>query len=147
MTTKTVSIRYNYPHYCSSLEGLSSIYLMRLPVGKAETSSFSYLFLKLPLPQWLLSSLKPQLTSLIWQFLFKKFLDQDVEMVESEQQNYLANPQRKYVEVNPAIIALQRTIIKQYELFVQSSASITNGQGDRAYSSRAMREQQERNGA
>ncbi|MEM9542812.1 MAG: aromatic ring-hydroxylating dioxygenase subunit alpha [Cyanobacteria bacterium P01_E01_bin.42] len=147
VTTKTVSIRYNYPHYCSSLEGLSSIYLMRLPVGKAETRSFSYLFLKLPLPQWLLSSLKPQLTSLIWQFLFKRFLDQDVEMVESEQQNYLANPQRKYVEVNPAIIALQRTIIKQYELFLQLSASITNGQGDRAYSSRAMLEQQERNGA
>ncbi len=32
---------------------------------------------------------------------------------ESEQRNYLANPQRQYVEVNPAIIALQKIIIKQ----------------------------------
>jgi hypothetical protein len=36
-----------------------------------------------------------------------KFLQQDVEMMESEQRTYLANPQRRYVEINPAIIALQ----------------------------------------
>lgn len=117
VTTRTVSIRYEYPHYHSSLEGVSSLYLMRLPIGKTETKSFSYLFLKLPLPKWLLKFIKPQLANLIWRFLFKKFLDQDVQMVESEQQTYSANPQRHYVEVNPAIIALQRVIIQQYDLF------------------------------
>lgn len=119
-TTRTVSVKYNYPHYHSSLEGVSSLYLMRLPVGATETKSFSYMFLKLPLPRWVLKSIKPQLTHFIWKFLFKKFLDQDVEMVESEQQTYLANPDRQYTEVNPAIIALQRVIIKQYELFKQT---------------------------
>ena len=42
-------------------------------------------------------------------------------MVESEQRNYLTNPQRHYVEINPAIIALQRLNISQYEKFVQQS--------------------------
>jgi phenylpropionate dioxygenase-like ring-hydroxylating dioxygenase large terminal subunit len=123
VTTKTISIQYHYPHYHSSLEGLSSIYLLRLPVGKTETRSFSYLFLKLPLPHWLLKAIKPQISSLICRFLFKKFLDQDAEMVESEQRTYTANPQRKYIEVNPAIIALQRTIIKQYDLYRESCSS------------------------
>ena len=131
VTTRTVSVRYNYPHYHSSLEGLSSLYLMRLPVGKRETRSFSYLFLKLPLPKWLLKSLKPQLTHLIWRFLFKKFLDQDAEMIASEQRTYSANPQRQYLEVNPAIVALQRTIVKQYDLFLESCSSRENGQDDR----------------
>jgi hypothetical protein len=66
-------------------------------------------------------SLREQVAAIIWQFLFKKFLDQGVDMVESEQRNYLTNPQRHYVEINPAIIALQRLNISQYEKFVQQS--------------------------
>ncbi|MGB3693485.1 MAG: aromatic ring-hydroxylating dioxygenase subunit alpha [Spirulinaceae cyanobacterium] len=122
VTTKNISIRYRYPHYYSSLEGVSSMYLMRLPVGPQETRSFSLLFLKLPLPQWLIAKFKPLLSKFIWRFLLKKFLLQDIAMIESEQKNYLANPQRKYVEINPAIIALQRLIIRQYEKFVQQSS-------------------------
>jgi phenylpropionate dioxygenase-like ring-hydroxylating dioxygenase large terminal subunit len=121
VTTRTVSIEYRYPHYHSSLEGISSLYLMRLPVGATETRSFSLLFLKLRLPQWLTKKLKPMLAKFVWNFLFKRFLDQDVEMIESEQRNYSANPQRRYVEINPAIIALQRVITRQYEKFMQQS--------------------------
>ncbi len=119
VTTRTISINYNYPHYNSSLEGISSIYLMRLPMGPLETKSFSMLFLKLRLPQWLLKPIKKQVSILIWNLLLKNFLDQDLEMIESEQQTYLANPNRRYVEVNPAIIALQRVIFRQYELYLQ----------------------------
>lgn len=36
-TTRTVSIRYCYPHYATALESVSSLYLMRLPVGPTET--------------------------------------------------------------------------------------------------------------
>ncbi len=121
VTTRTISIRYRYPHYRSSLEGISSIYLMRLPVTETETRSFSMFFLKVRLPQKLLQPIKPQLSQFIWRFLFKPFLDQDIEMVESEQRTYSANPQRRYVEINPAIIALQRVIVRQYEQFVQQS--------------------------
>ncbi|MBT9311195.1 aromatic ring-hydroxylating dioxygenase subunit alpha [Leptothoe kymatousa] len=114
--TRTVSIRYRYPHYATALESVSSLYLMRLPVGPQETKSFSLLFLKLPLPQWLLSGpLARVLEKVILNTVFIKFLHQDVEMMESEQRNYSIDPKRNYVEVNPAIIALQRVIVGQYE--------------------------------
>ncbi|MBE9126006.1 MULTISPECIES: aromatic ring-hydroxylating oxygenase subunit alpha [unclassified Coleofasciculus] len=128
VTTRTVSIRYRYPHYNSSLEGVSSLYLMRLPVAPTFTQSFSLMFLKVRLPQWLLKALDPWLSKFIWRFLLKQFLDQDVEMIESEQQTYLGNRQRRYVEINPAIIALQRVIIRQYEKFVQQSSQPPNHQ-------------------
>jgi hypothetical protein len=66
-------------------------------------------------------------------------------MMESEQRTFLKNQQRRYVEINPAIIALQRLIVRQYEQFVQQSSQlsgqaqnggeihrskVTNGQGD-----------------
>ncbi|NJL87670.1 MAG: aromatic ring-hydroxylating dioxygenase subunit alpha [Leptolyngbyaceae cyanobacterium SM1_1_3] len=122
VTTRTVSIHYQYPHYHSSLEGVSSLYLMRLPMGSTLTRSFSMLFLKLPLPGWLLRGrLSKLLEKAVLHQIFLKFLHQDVEMMESEQRSYLANPQRNYVEVNPAIIALQRVIIGQYERFMQQS--------------------------
>ena len=91
-----------------------------------ETQSFSLLFLKIGLPKWILIRIKPQLSQAIWRFLFKKFLDQDLEMVESEQRSYLANPERRYVEINPAIIALQRVIVGQYEYFMQQSRKLLN---------------------
>ncbi len=119
-TTRTVSIHYQYPHYHSSLEGGGTLHLMRLPVGPRQTRSFSLMFLKLPLPQWLLHGpLKPHIENIFLNWIFLKFLNQDVEMMESEQCNYLANPQQQYVEVNPAIIALQRVIVGQYEQHMQ----------------------------
>ncbi|MEM7716424.1 MAG: aromatic ring-hydroxylating dioxygenase subunit alpha [Cyanobacteria bacterium P01_A01_bin.68] len=130
VTTRTVSIKYSYPHYHSSLEGMSSIYLMRQPVGAQLTKSFSLLFIKIRLPQWFVRPLQKPITKIIWRFFLKSFLDQDTEMIESEQQTYLANPQRRYVEINPAIIALQRVIVGQYEKFVQQSKKLSNGNND-----------------
>lgn len=123
VTTRTVSVRYQYPHYHSTLEGVSSLYLMRLPVDVNETRSFSLLFLpKVRLPKWLLRGIKPVLVPLVLHFLFMRFLEQDVEMMESEQRTYQADLTRRYVEVNPAIIALQRVIVRQYEKFMQQSS-------------------------
>jgi phenylpropionate dioxygenase-like ring-hydroxylating dioxygenase large terminal subunit len=127
VTTRTVTIKYSYPHYHSSLEGMSSLYLMRQPVGAQLTKSFSLLFIKIRLPQWFVKPLQKPITKIIWRFILKNFLDQDTEMIESEQQTYLANPQRRYVEINPAIIALQRVIVGQYEKFVQQSKKLSNG--------------------
>ena len=127
VTTRTVSIHYQYPHYHSSLEAVSSLYLMRLPMEPTLTRSFSLMFLRLPLPKWLLQGpLKLQLEKLILNRIFLKFLHQDVEMMESEQRSYLADSSRQYVEVNPAIIALQRVIIGQYEKFMQQSRQLSN---------------------
>lgn len=121
-TTRVVSVHYQYPHYHSTLEGVSSLHLMRLPVGPAETRSFALMFLKLPLPNWLLRfGTQLGLEKLILERIFMKFLRQDVEMMESEQRTYSANPKRQYVEVNPAILALQRVIVGQYVKFMQQS--------------------------
>ncbi|MEO0457762.1 MAG: aromatic ring-hydroxylating dioxygenase subunit alpha [Cyanobacteria bacterium P01_A01_bin.114] len=129
ITTRTVSIDYQYPHYHSTLEGVSSLYLMRQPVGPTQTQSFSMLFLKLPLPSWLLQGyIGNLLEKLVLHQVFFKFLHQDVDMMESEQRNYLANPNRDYVEVNPAIIALQRVTVRQYELFMQQSEQVLHSQ-------------------
>jgi nitrite reductase/ring-hydroxylating ferredoxin subunit len=123
VTTRTVSVHYQYPHYHSTLEGVSSLYLMRLPVGPYETRSFSLLFLnQVRLPKTVLAFLKPLVVPFVRRFLFMRFLEQDIGMMESEQRTYKANPQRRYVEVNPAIIALQRLIVRQYEQFMQQSS-------------------------
>ena len=121
VTTKVISVDYCYPHYISHLPGISSLYLMRLPISPQESRSFSLLFLKLGLPHWLLTMLRPILQPLILNLLVLRFLRQDIEMIESEQENYLKNPQRRYVEVNPAIVAVQRLVVRQYEQFIRHS--------------------------
>ncbi|HEY9830966.1 MAG TPA: aromatic ring-hydroxylating dioxygenase subunit alpha [Stenomitos sp.] len=128
VTTRRISINYNYPHYATSLEGVSSVYLMRLPIGLRESRSFALFFLKVRLPQWLLNRLEPIVQKVLRDFVFMRFLSQDIEMMESEQQTYLANPERRYVEINPAIIALERLIIRQYEQFMQKSSQRRNNQ-------------------
>lgn len=76
------------------------------------------------MPKWLQSVVKPVLVPLVRRFLFMRFLEQDVEMMESEQRIFRQNPQRRYVEVNPAILALQRVLVRQYEQFVQQSSQL-----------------------
>ncbi|MDR9402767.1 MAG: aromatic ring-hydroxylating dioxygenase subunit alpha [Halothece sp. Uz-M2-17] len=115
VTTLPITIEYRYPHYATTLEGISSLYLMRLPVSKTESRSFAYFFFNIGLPQWLLNLLRPILVWALPRFVLHRFLAQDIEMVESEQQTYLNNPQRQCVEVNPAIFAIQRLILKQYD--------------------------------
>ncbi len=127
VTTLPISVQYHYPHYSTSLQGMSSLYLMRLPIGPVESQSFAWFFFRVRLPSWVLRPLKPLLVRLLQRFVLYKFLAQDIEMIESEQQTYLANPQRRYVEINPAIIAIQRLIVRQYEQFMQKSSQLGNG--------------------
>lgn len=120
VTTKTISVQYLYPNYINKLEGVSALYLMRLPISPVESRSFAMMFLRVPIPVKLLNGLRRILQPVILHFLFLPFLHQDIEMIESEQANYLKNPQRRYVEVNPAIIAIQRLIVKQYDRYLQA---------------------------
>ncbi|GAP94102.1 hypothetical protein [Leptolyngbya sp. NIES-2104] len=120
VTKKVMTVSFRYPHLVNRLEDSSILYLMRVPVGKTESRSLSLLFLKSPVPQWLSYILRPVLQPVIVHLLFLRSLKQDIEMIESEQENYLKNPQRRYVEVNPAIHAMQRLTIRQYEQYLQS---------------------------
>ncbi len=128
VTTRTISVQYRYPHYYSFLEGVSTLYLMRLPAGPTESRSFALFFLKIHLPKWFRKQFEPLLQTLLERFVFMRFVKQDIEMIESEQQTYLANPHRRYVEINPAIIAIERLIIRQYEQFMQQSSQPRNNQ-------------------
>lgn len=122
ITTLPITINYRYPHYASSLQGVSSVYLMRLPIGLQESRSFALFFFKLGLPKWLVRPLNPLLKLIVPRLMLQPFLNQDIEMMESEQRQYAKDPGQKYVEINPAIIALQRVIVRQYENFVQQSS-------------------------
>jgi len=128
VTRRTISVQYRYPHYYSSLEGVSNLYLMRLPIGLTESRSFALFFFKVPLPQWFRQLFDPMLSTLLERFVFMRFLNQDIEMMESEQRTYLANPQRRYVEVNPAIIAVQRLIRRQFQLLQAANAELEHDQ-------------------
>ncbi|MCM1981443.1 aromatic ring-hydroxylating dioxygenase subunit alpha [Lyngbya confervoides] len=121
-TTLPITIEYHYPNYATSLEGISSLYLMRLPVGPQESRSFALFFFRVRLPQWLIQRLQPILVPLLRRFFLEKFLAQDRSMMESEQHNYDLNPQRHYAEINPAIIAIQRMTLRQYDRYLQKKA-------------------------
>lgn len=117
VTTLPISIEYRYPNYFTSLEGISSLYLMRSPVDPQESRSFALFFFRVQLPQGLLNWVRPVLVPVLQRFVLNRFLAQDIEMMESEQRTYNENPTRRYLEINPAIIALQRFTVRQYEQY------------------------------
>ncbi len=139
VTTLPILINYTYPHFASRIEGVSSVYLMRLPVGLAESRSFALFFFKVRLPQWFIRPLKPIIQTVIQRFMLQPFLNQDIEMMESEQRKYHADPDRRFIEINPAIIALQRLIVRQYEQYVQQSRVLSEMSSDSHSGSAASR--------
>lgn len=120
VTTNAIAIAYCYPHYHSQMAGISALYLMRLPIGPCESRSFALFFFKTPLARWLPHWLQPLVRSLLQRFVLHRFIAQDKVMVESEQQTYQAHPQRRFVEINPAILAVQRLTLSQYERFANN---------------------------
>jgi len=120
VTTGSVVVEYQYPHYSCKLQAVSSNYMMRLPVSATESRSFVFFFFRLRLPQWLLKPLEPALRVLLRRLLILQFLAQDVEMVESEQLNQLKDPDWRRVEINPAVIAVQRLMARQYRQFIEA---------------------------
>jgi renierapurpurin 18,18'-hydroxylase len=117
-TTQTIAVNYQYPNYINTLKGNSFLYLMRLPIAPDRSRSFSLLCVKVQLPRWLLNPLRTLLEPVIREQLFMRFLRQDIAMIESEFTNYQKDPQQRYVEVNPAIVAVQRLMIRQADLQV-----------------------------
>jgi renierapurpurin 18,18'-hydroxylase len=124
-TTRIISVTYDYPNYINSLQGTSYIYLLRSPISHNESKSFTLFFLKVRIPRLVLDPLRPWIEPLIREQLFRRFLRQDIEMIESESANYEKNPTRRYVEVNPAIIAVQRLMLKQYDRATAATTAVT----------------------
>lgn len=123
-TTRSIRIEYRYPHYRTHIPGISALYLMRLPIGLTASRSYALFFFKVRLPAFLRRWLQPGLQWLLKRFVLLRFVNQDKEMVESEQRTHLAHPGgQRYVEVNPAIIALQRLMMRQYKQVEQGGSS------------------------
>lgn len=122
-TTRSIQIEYCYPHYRTHMPGVSALYLMRTPIGLTESRSYALFFFKARLPPRLLQWLQPILQWLLNRFVLIRFINQDKEMVESEQRTHLAHPGQRYIEINPAIIALQRLMVRQYKQVRESGSS------------------------
>lgn len=124
-TTRSIQIEYRYPHYRTCMSGVSALYLMRLPIGLTESRSYALFFFKARLPPFLLRWSQPILQRLLNRFVLMQFINQDKEMVESEQRTHLTYPDQRYVEINPAIFALQRLMVRQYKQVGQSGSALT----------------------
>ncbi|MEM9247028.1 MAG: hypothetical protein AAGA67_14990, partial [Cyanobacteria bacterium P01_F01_bin.153] len=109
-------VSYRYPHWHSTLGNDFVIYCLFCPVGPQRTRAYLIHFTslkafwrlhKLPVPfrRWvknrLFNAAKGMLEGLV---------RQDVREIEQEQQAYLANPNRRGPEYNPALAAVQRLI-------------------------------------
>lgn len=115
ITQRTASYHYQYPYYRNTLDDLAVQYPFGLPIHPNETKSFSLLFLKLPLPKGLVNLLRPVLVPIIRRFVIAPFQNEDIFVMESAQRTYETNSQQRMVEVNPAILALQRVIVRQFQ--------------------------------
>lgn len=117
---KTIVVGYHYPHCRNTMPGKSNYYFMRQPIGPNETRSYSMLCLKVRLPKLVVNLIRKPLSLIFWRFLVKPFLDQDIEVMESEQRNFHRDPHRRYMEINPVIAAAQKLTLEQYEQYEKS---------------------------
>jgi phenylpropionate dioxygenase-like ring-hydroxylating dioxygenase large terminal subunit len=113
VTTARLQVEYCYPHFRYTVPGVGTGYLLRCPISPTRTHSISVFFAPVRLPRWFLKPTKPLVKTLVRQFVFRRFLNQDIEMIESEQQNYLDDPGIRQMEINPAVIAARKLILRQ----------------------------------
>ena len=71
-------------------------------------------FTKTRIPKFL-APLKPVISYALNRFLLKKIIQQDIEMNEYEQRTYELDHAHRNIEVNPAVLAMQRLIVRQVE--------------------------------
>ncbi|MBE9028351.1 aromatic ring-hydroxylating dioxygenase subunit alpha [filamentous cyanobacterium LEGE 11480] len=125
-TTQTITVDYVYPNYINTLKGSSFLYLMRLPIDPSHSRSFAMMFVKVRIPRWILDPIRTVLEPVIRERFFMRFLRQDIEMIESEYSHYKQDPERRYVEVNPAIIAVQRLMQRQHDRYISEQTKISS---------------------
>lgn len=119
---KTITVAHRYPHCENAMPGKSQYYFMRQPIGPAETRSYSLLCVQIRLPRRLVDRIRYPLSLLLWRWVVKPFLDQDIDVMESEQRAYQRDPARTNVEINPAVVAVQRITIAQHQAAEQAEA-------------------------
>jgi hypothetical protein len=116
-----LDVSYVYPHWTSRLGEDFKIYCLLCPISETQSQAYLVHFTSLN-AFWRLHKLPTWFRRLIKDSLFgsaQKLLDnlviQDVKMIEEEQQAYLDNPQRRNVELNRALVSVQRLMKNQVE--------------------------------
>ena len=114
-----LNVSYIYPHWVSTLGPDFKICCLFCPTGPTHTRAYLVHFTslqafdnlhKLPVPfrRWLKNRLFGSA-----QRMLDGIVQQDVVMLEQEQAIYLQNPQRKGLELNRALIGVQKLIRQQ----------------------------------
>lgn len=113
-----LEVSYIYPHWVSTLGQDFKIYCLFCPVDETHTRAYLIHFTSLN-AFWRLHKLPIKFRKFLKDRLFgsaQKLLDglvrQDVDMIEQEQQSFLAFPRRHSYELNRTCIAVQRLILK-----------------------------------
>lgn len=113
-----LNVSYVYPHWTSNLGEDFKIYCLFCPTSETHTRAYLVHFTsleaftnlhKLPVAfrRWLKNSLFGSA-----QKMLDGLVRQDVVMIEEEQQSYLEHPERRNIELNPAVTKVQ-TLIRQ----------------------------------
>jgi len=117
-----LDVSYVYPHWVSSLGEDFRIYCLLCPVSLRQTRAYLVHFTSLnafwrlhKLPIWFRRWIKESLFGSA-QGLLDGLVRQDVQMIEEEQQAYLAHPEGRGYELNRALVSVQRLMGKQGEL-------------------------------
>ncbi|AFY39401.1 Rieske (2Fe-2S) iron-sulfur domain protein [[Leptolyngbya] sp. PCC 7376] len=114
-----LDVSYVYPNWDATLGKDFKITCLFCPTNETHTKAYLIHFTSLN-AFWRLHKLPIKFRRFVKDSLFgaaQKLLDglvvQDVEMIEQEQQAYLANPKRRNVELNRTIVAVQKLIKQQ----------------------------------
>ena len=114
-----LTVSYIYPHWSSSLASDFRLYCLLCPISLTHTRAYLIHFTSLEsfsglhqFPHRFRSLIKGLFFNSA-KILLDRLIAQDVQMIEEEQRAYTRQPERKIVELNPALVAVQRLITAQ----------------------------------
>jgi phenylpropionate dioxygenase-like ring-hydroxylating dioxygenase large terminal subunit len=114
-----LNVSYIYPHWSSSLGEDFRLYCLLCPISMSHTKAYLIHFTSLEsftglhrFPRRLRALIKGLFFNSA-KILLDRLIAQDVQMIEEEQRAYARHPERRIVELNPALLAVQRLITSQ----------------------------------
>lgn len=117
--SESLDVSYVYPNWIARLGNEFKIYCLFCPISETHTRAYLIHFTSLEafhrlhkLPKWFRAWIKNSLFGAA-QKMLDGLVEQDVLMLEQEQQAYSEHPKRKGLELNRAIISVQRLIRQQ----------------------------------
>ena len=114
-----LTVTYEYPHWRSTLGKDFKIYCLFCPINETQTKAYLIHFTSLhsfwrlhKLPIWFRRWIKDTVFGAA-NGLLEGLIEQDIAMIKQEQEAFLANPEQRNYELNPAIAKVQDLIQTQ----------------------------------